>query len=48
MKIPYTADLHGRHNLYKQLIELAEKEAVNIIIIGGDIPKRSQLSGNRN
>ena len=37
MKILYTADLHGRYNLYKQLIELAEKEAVNIIIIGGDI-----------
>ena len=37
MKVFFTADLHGRLNLVEEMLELARKEAVHCIILGGDI-----------
>ena len=36
-KIIYTADLHGNKEFYKRLIDKAEKEKVNAVVIGGDL-----------
>ncbi len=37
MKVLFTADLHGRRNLIEEMMELALKERVHCIILGGDI-----------
>ncbi len=37
MKVLFTADLHGRRTLIEELMELALKEGVQCIILGGDI-----------
>src|SRR5512137_612743 len=37
MKVLFTADLHGRRNLIEEMMELALKEVVQCIILGGDI-----------
>jgi uncharacterized protein len=37
MKVLFTADLHGRRNLIEGMLELALKEGVRCIILGGDI-----------
>ncbi len=37
MKVLFTADLHGRRNLFEDMMEIALKERVDCIILGGDI-----------
>ena len=37
MKVLFTADLHGRRNLIEEMMELALKEGIQCIILGGDI-----------
>jgi uncharacterized protein len=37
MKVLFTADLHGRRKLIEEMMELALKEGVQCIILGGDI-----------
>ena len=36
-KLIYTADLHGNEEFYKRLLKKAEKENVNVVVIGGDL-----------
>ena len=36
-KLIYTADLHGNEEFYKRLLEKAEEENVDAIVIGGDL-----------
>lgn len=37
LKLIYTADLHGNKEFYKRLLNKAENEKVNAIVIGGDL-----------
>lgn len=39
-KILYTSDLHGRENLYRQLLEKIRSESVQSVILGGDLLPR--------
>lgn len=39
-KIIYTADLHGNEEFYKRLLNKAEEENVNAVVIGGDLCDR--------
>ena len=37
MIVVYTSDLHGNHELYSELFELAEERGAQAVIIGGDM-----------
>lgn len=40
LKLIYTADLHGNEEFYRRLLNKAQKENVNAIVIGGDLCPR--------
>ena len=40
MKILFTSDIHGRLGLYHELVSLAKQEAVDAVILGGDLLPR--------
>ena len=43
MKILYTSDLHGTIRLYRDIIEKARLESVDVVLLGGDLlPRRGQ------
>jgi Icc-related predicted phosphoesterase len=37
MRICFTSDLHGRENLYAQLVELVSHERPDLLLLGGDL-----------
>lgn len=53
MKILYTSDLHGRNELYKQLLDKIRSDSIQAVILGGDLlprkaPGRNSLDVQKN
>lgn len=47
MRVCFTSDLHGRAGLYEQLLELAERERPELLILGGDLFVDGELDDPR-